>query len=249
MPETRKPFMAEIQAARRSQQMPFARSVPGATDVHPGAADLPALAAPAAPVAVDNSEVLRAIAEVGAKLDRFLTNDQVEIDRIQVEINDIAGRIRATKAEMAALRHPLADEDRFRLASEELSAVVAATEAATNTIMSSAELVEDLVNQLKARTKSADALGKYNDISDILVKIYEACNFQDLTGQRINKVVQTLTFIEERVEAMMSVWNKREFETMPLPPSLTKKDGELELHGPVAASESISQDEIDKLFG
>jgi chemotaxis regulatin CheY-phosphate phosphatase CheZ len=45
-------------------------------------------------------------------------------------------------------------------------------------------------------------------MNEAVVKIFEACNFQDLTGQRITKVVRALSFIEERVEAMMGVWNK-----------------------------------------
>jgi chemotaxis protein CheZ len=84
------------------------------------------------------------------------------------------------------------------------------------------------------------------------VKIFEACNFQDLTGQRITKVVRALSFIEERVEAMMGVWNKREFETMPLPPGMAAKDGDLDLHGPNKVDQSkgmISQADIDALFG
>ena len=77
-------------------------------------------------------------------------------------------------------------------------------------------------------------------------------NFQDLTGQRITKVVRALTFIEERVDAMMGVWHRKEFETMPLPPGTAHRDGNLELHGPNDANPKtgmISQDDIDKLFG
>jgi chemotaxis protein CheZ len=89
-------------------------------------------------------------------------------------------------------------------------------------------------------------------MNEAVVKIFEACNFQDLTGQRITKVVRALSFIEERVEAMMGVWNKREFETMPLPPGMAAKDGDLDLHGPNKVDQAkgmISQADIDALFG
>jgi chemotaxis protein CheZ len=242
MTETRRPFMAEIQAAKRAR--------PG---LGAEAAALPAAVAPAPaaapPVTVDNTAVLAAVKELSDRIDRIISVDHLEIERIQTEISDIAGRIRATKAEMAALRHPLAEEDRFRAASQELSEVVRQTEGATHQIMSAAEEIEDIVGQLKASAESAHAREKVGEITDVLVRIYEACNFQDLTGQRITKVVTALSFIEERVEAMMSVWNKKEFETMPLPPSTTKKDGDLDLHGPASSSETISQDDIDKLFG
>ncbi|PWC36337.1 protein phosphatase CheZ [Azospirillum sp. TSO35-2] len=243
MKQMTKPFMAELQKARKSGH-PFKALV------EDGAA--PALPAPVQVVQADNSDVIRAIGDLGAKLDRFLTMDAAQIDQIQVEIADISGRIKATKVEMAAIRHPLAGDDKFQQASQELSAVVAATEAATNTIMACAEELEEVVSELKSSLPEGYHNDRVNDMVDVIVRIYEACNFQDLTGQRITKVVRAMSFIEERVDAMMGLWNKREFEAMPLPPSVTKKDEDLDLHGPAEAtpdSGNISQADIDALFG
>ncbi|HYG87283.1 MAG TPA: hypothetical protein VD978_13580 [Azospirillum sp.] len=242
MKHTQKPFMAELQKSKRSNGNPY-------TAATASAATAPA-AALAGPVTVDNSEVLKAIQEVGAKLDRFLTMDVQQIEQIQTEVADISGRIKATKVEMAALRHPLAGEDRFVQASQELSAVVSSTEAATNTIMGCAEELEEIVNELKASSADGYQKDRLGDMHEVVVRIYEACNFQDLTGQRITKVVRALSFIEERIESMMNLWNRREFEAMPLPPSVTKMDGELELHGPSEETQSgnISQADIDALF-
>lgn len=240
MKQNYRPFMAELQRTKRN-----GGPAPAGADVEDHA-PLPV------PVAVvDNGDVLKAIAEVGAKLDRFLALDQIEIEKIQLEIGDISGRIKATKAEMAALRHPLAGEDRFQQASEELGAVVAATESATNTIMACTEELEEIVQELRAQMPEGYQASRINDMNDAIIRIFEACNFQDLTGQRITKVVRALSFIEERVEAMMGLWNKREFETMPLPPSITKRDGDLELHGPTEEAERgyVSQSDIDALFG
>ena len=36
--------------------------------------------------------------------------------------------------------------------------------------------------------------------------IYTACSFQDITGQRTDKVVQALRFIEQRINAMIEIW-------------------------------------------
>lgn len=239
----RRPFMAEIQMAKRSPTS------------HGGeaAATGPALPAPppAAPVNVqmDNSEVIAAIGALGTKLDRFLTVDHTQIEKIQIEISDIAGRIKATKVEMAALRHPLSNQDTFMEASEQLSAVVRATETATNTIISAAEEVEDIVNEVRSQLPEGYQNSRLKDLSDVTLRIFEACNFQDLTGQRITKVVQALAFIEERIDSMMSVWNSKEFEAMPLPPSISKHDDGLALHGPQdSQTSSISQADIDALF-
>ena len=35
------------------------------------------------------------------------------------------------------------------------------------------------------------------------MRIYEACNFQDLAGQRIGKVIATLVLIEQRIEDIL----------------------------------------------
>ncbi|GAA4251110.1 hypothetical protein GBZ26_07530 [Azospirillum formosense] len=240
-----KPFMAELQKARRTGN-PYQAAVDDASALAPALASLPS-----GPVTVDNSDVIRAISDLGAKLDRFLTMDAQQIDQIQVEIADISGRIKATKVEMAAIRHPLAGDDKFVQASQELNAVVSATEAATNTIMACAEELEEVVHELKSSLPEGYHADRVNDMNDVIVRIYEACNFQDLTGQRITKVVRALSFIEERVDAMMSHWNKREFEAMPLPPTVTKMDESLELHGPADHQEmgNISQADIDALFG
>lgn len=237
----RRPFMAEIQRAKRSP-----------TPLGDTATVMPGLPPPApAPVHVemDNSEVMAAIGALGAKLDRFLTVDHTQIEKIQIDISDIAGRIKATKVEMAALRHPLSNQDTFLEASEQLSAVVRSTETATNTIISAVEEIEDIVNEVRSQLPEGYQNSRLKDLNEVTLRIFEACNFQDLTGQRITKVVQALAFIEERVDGMMSVWNSKEFEAMPLPPSISKHDDGLALHGPSEEKpSSISQADIDALF-
>lgn len=252
-----RPFMAEMQRNRRGG--PFdgkdgkesrAAGSRGGREPEEAAAAPPQITQTI--VQVDNAEVLRAVAELHIKLDRVLTVDHEQIQGIQTEIADIAGRIKATKVEMAALRHPLAGEDKFQQASEELGAVVLATERATHTIMASAEELDDIIHELKAQLPDGYQSARVNDMGELIVRIFEACNFQDLTGQRITKVVRALSFIEERVEAMMGLWNKREFEALPLPPSIYKQDGDLDLHGPTEGlsndAGSFSQSDIDALF-
>lgn len=235
----KRPFMAERQMAERAARM---RGI----DLQAEQTD--ARAAPGG-AAMDNSAVLEAIGQLGAKLDRFLAHDHAQIEGLQVEISEIAGRIKAAKVEMAALRHPLSNEDRFHEASAQLNEVVRSTEQATNTILAAVERMETIVGEVRAQLPPGADTGRLDELGDLAIRILEACNFQDLTGQRIAKVVQALSFIEERVDAMMSLWNRREFETLPLPPDLHKKDEGLALLGPAKANESISQADIDALFG
>jgi len=234
MTRSTRPFTAELQLARREGRP---------LEVETVLAQAPVAAA-------DLGPILAAIQGLDGKIERMVGSDHQEIERIRTEISDIAGRIRTTKAEIAQLRHPLASDDKLTQASSQLGEVVSATEAATNGIMSAAEQIDEAVAELKTLAADGYQMAKVNDIADQVVRIYEACNFQDLTGQRITKVVRTLAFIEERVANMMAIWGEDELKTMPLPPSIEKRDGDMDLHGPAGnEAGNASQADIDKLFG
>ena len=77
----------------------------------------------------------------------------------------------------------------------------------------------------------------------------EACSFQDLTGKRITKVVGTMKFVEERVNAMAELCGRDEVEALADDWDLSeRRDDGMPLEGPQRAGEGISQDDIDKLF-
>jgi chemotaxis protein CheZ len=43
-------------------------------------------------------------------------------------------------------------------------------------------------------------------LGDVVIKVYEACGFQDITGQRISKVVKALYHIEGKIDALLAVF-------------------------------------------
>ncbi len=175
--------------------------------------------------------------------------DQAALDKVKTEVEAIAARITLTKQEIANLKHPLAKEDKLHSAAMELSAVVKSTEEATTAIMQVAEHLDETVREVTTHITDAYVTSRLNEMTDQITKLFEACSFQDLTGQRITKVVKTIDYIEERVETMQVIWGRKDIEKMAVTDdSIVKKDGELELHGPQAATEAISQDDIDKLF-
>lgn len=190
------------------------------------------------------------IKQLSGKIDSFITVDHTEIERIRNEVQNIATRIESTKREIASLRHPLATahDDKFTAASMELGAVVKVTEEATNGIMRNAEKIDEIVQGVRAQIQDSYAASQLQEVSDLIVNIFESCTFQDLTGQRITKVVKTLDFIEKRVDSMLEIWGKKDIEAQPMAPDLVKVDGQLKLHGPQAKTEAISQSDIDKMF-
>jgi chemotaxis protein CheZ len=220
----------------------------------------------AAPPAGDVADLRAEIKALGAKIDALGKGgvvpvatesaadvsgaEQAALDKVKAEVEAIAARITLTKQEIANLRHPLAKEDKLTSASMELSAVVKSTEEATSAIMGVAEHLDEIAREVATHVTDSYVVSRLNEMTDHITKLFEACSFQDLTGQRITKVVKTIDYIEDRIETMQVIWGRKEMERLPLPEEdgIIKKDGDLELHGPQAQTEAISQDDIDKLF-
>jgi chemotaxis regulatin CheY-phosphate phosphatase CheZ len=122
----------------------------------------------------------------------------------------------------------------------ELAAVTAGTDQATQKILAAAEEIDQLANNLSASLKGKIEQGLAQDISDHVIRIFEACNFQDLIGQRVSKVMTTLEIIEERVARAID-----EIKNAP-----ARGGGDAYLHGPRLDIDRghIAQNEIDSMF-
>lgn len=114
--------------------------------------------------------------------------------------------------------------------------------------MRNAEKIDEIVQGVRSQIQDSYVSSQLQEVSDLIVNIFESCTFQDLTGQRITKVVKTLDFIEKRVDSMLEIWGKNDIESQPMSGDLVKVDGQLKLHGPQAKAEAISQSDIDKMF-
>ncbi|WP_417685514.1 protein phosphatase CheZ [Roseibium sp.] len=157
------------------------------------------------------------------------------------ELTMIAREISRMKSEIAALRANDMTSNRIPDAGRELDAIVEATESATHSIMEAAEEI------MGADTSDAAA---YQDlVNGKMIEIFEACTFQDITGQRISKVVSTLSYIDERVTAFVD--RLRISEGMEAPAEETeaeRRQRELILHGPQHDGEGVSQNDIDAML-
>lgn len=185
-----------------------------------------------------------------AKRSGGLEPDSDDLELIRTQIEEMNEHIHKAKMQIASLRHPKAEDDRLLNAATELDAIVKDTEMATHTILESAEQIDDLAMTLKNSAPTEFVAEHVEQIAFIVTKIFESCNFQDITGQRINKVVSTLEFVEERVHNMILIWGEEAFADLPVPEDLTEDrpdDADL-LNGPQLEGEGISQDDIDKLF-
>jgi chemotaxis protein CheZ len=160
--------------------------------------------------------------------------------RLTSELNLIAGAIGGEAARTGAAGPDPAMPPMTRIA-HELEEVVDSTERATQKVLAAAEEIDQVANNLAAALTGKFEHGLAKDIQDLVIKIFEACNFQDLTGQRIAKVLATLNFVEDHVTRVLEEIKN---------PSATRRDGAQYLHGPRLETDSghVSQADIDEMF-
>ena len=173
-----------------------------------------------------------------------------EISALKTELRAMTICIEQTKREISGFKAGAKDQDHREIASLELDAIVNSTESATETILSSVEYIEEVARGIGAIASNPHIDSMIEDISSTILKIFEACNFQDITGQRIAKVVATLQYIESRVHAMVCRWGEDEISNAPPLSSevVSINDERSLLNGPQLNNSGISQDDIDMMF-
>jgi chemotaxis protein CheZ len=182
-----------------------------------------------------------ALAEITASsLQTFFETMDVAIYR---ELREIDEYIQGMKIEIGALGVNEIREKRIPAAGEELGAIIKATENATNTIMGCAEAV------MSADTNDVEAFKGL--VAENMLVIFEACSFQDITGQRIAKVVETLEHIEKRVARFAAAVHAKDLGGYLSEVEQTRAERckRLLLNGPARDGEGIGQTEVDRLLG
>jgi chemotaxis protein CheZ len=175
-----------------------------------------------------------------------------EVYQLRAEIDAMKEAITSTKREIASIHRSEFEGKGMRRVAGELDAVVGSTEQATTSILSAVEEIETSANMLRAAGVDTGNNDHVGVILERVVGLYEACNFQDLTGQRISKIVSVLQFVEERLDKMIGVWGGLEaFKELV---EFESDDGDHEkslLNGPKLDDDEghVAQNEIDALFG
>ena len=162
---------------------------------------------------------------------------------IHSELRGILLRIESLRKEIAKVRANDISDNKIPQMGRELSAIVEATEGATNSIMGAAETVLEI---------ETDNIEEYRDaVSDQMITIFEACSFQDLTGQRVTKIIETVEIIEERINLLCQMLDMSSTGEQPPEEELNakqKRKKELLLNGPALKGEGADQSAIDELF-
>jgi chemotaxis protein CheZ len=170
-----------------------------------------------------------------------------DINVLKRELVGLFGHMQRIRKELAALSPPGA-ENHFGSMSEQLDAIVAATESATNTIMEVGEGIDEAMNQARALSSDPE-LGKiFESVTEMVNRLFEACSFQDITGQRVSKVVHSAKFVEERINAVIVTWGKDELNKVVVEIKEDEDEYKKFLHGPQLPGKGVDQAEVDKLL-
>jgi len=228
--------MAEPRKIFRIEQTVAARLKPSVETAHDGLrhADI-----------IEELRALRAALAASALPAPLREGMSGETSRLSSELNLIAGAIRGGN-DASAAQVPASDADTPNKAmprvAHELNAVVEGTERATQKILAAAEEIDAAANNLSAALNGRLEQDLAQDIQDSVIKIFEACNFQDLIGQRVAKVLATLNFVEDHIGRVL--------EEIKTASASRRRYGASALHGPRLDGDPghASQDDVDAMF-
>ncbi|MBC7635314.1 MAG: protein phosphatase CheZ [Acetobacteraceae bacterium] len=151
------------------------------------------------------------------------------------EVEELGRTIATAKAEISALQVSDINASHIPSATDELDAIVAHTAAATEAILETCETLDRVAGEVSAEMAQA--------LQDATTRIYEACSFQDITGQRITKVVATLKTIDAKVALIVETFTGRRSSDVVSAPAPVVLE-----NGPQLPGQAMDQSDIDKLL-
>ena len=187
------------------------------------------------PKANNASRLLDAHGFLDRVIQQLQTLQSPHKDTLVSVLQYLSDHIRLTRSEIGALRQGDQDEQLFGNTADELEEIVTETARAANQIMDAAETVENVAATLDPAAGGA--------LMDAVTKIYEASAFQDITGQRITKVVRALQSLEDKLASLADA-----FGPAPGPGPATAEGDQALLNGPQLTKNASSQSDIDALF-
>lgn len=162
-------------------------------------------------------------------------------ERMRLELVDMANAIARTKLEIASIKPAGGSAGKIGYATNELDAIVESTEKATSEILAVIERIQEVARTLRGQGADAAICDVLNALA---IEAYTACSFQDLTGQRIRRVIDVMRFLEARIDAMIRIWRIEENSA----PHAEAAGEDPLLNGPALPGEGLAQPEIDELI-
>ncbi len=174
--------------------------------------------------------------------------DTLNVNLLEENLQALFTYVQRVRQEIASLNRAGDGVDKFATMGEQLDGIVEATMDATEIIMDAVETNANAVHELHELITDEKQTALLEKILKNQNTVFEACAFQDLTGQRIAKIIKSVSYVEERVNALREIWGHEELDKVQIDAIDERTEDERLIHGPQIKSVAISQDEIDKLF-
>ena len=190
-------------------------------------------------------EMFRPIQRQALELMDDYRREAAEVARLAQEVANLQGKLASLRQELAALRHGWGDSCVARMMLQELGAVGDETAHAAGDIVGAAEVIAGEARRLK-QSGHPENVRSAETIMGQLIKLYEACIYQDLTQQRVAKMRRQLEELAAHLDEMASI-------VQVTPDLMTSRraanDSQL-MNGPAVAGAPghLQQDEIDSYF-
>jgi chemotaxis protein CheZ len=185
------------------------------------------------------------VAAISGEVDRLLgqpltpATESETLARALAEMQGMSKLLADTRAEIVHLSPPPTG------LGDTLDAVVDETERAAMEIMQQAERAQAAAGRLHSGA-STNTKADLAEVDDAATCILMACAFQDITGQRIRKVLSAMRAVEERIATLVALMGIGQEERGAAAP--VSAEAAL-LNGPSSAAEGgLGQTAVDDLF-
>ncbi len=165
-----------------------------------------------------------------------------EANNLKTELLSLFELIQKIRQEIASINAP---HDHFNETKEQLNAIVASTAIATNEILDNAEKIGEVAEQLKESSANPDLI---NQLNDYTCNILISCSFQDISGQRISKVMKSLNHIESKINALVNIWGKDNIAQKKVESVEEIDEYKKFLNGPALPGQGLGQSDADAII-
>jgi chemotaxis protein CheZ len=157
------------------------------------------------------------------------------------EIGQVADYVARLKREIGSLKAGEVYSKRLPETVTDLKSVHVTTKAATETIMAAAEAI---------LAHDASDPSYQGFVLERVMEIMQACSFEDIAGQRIDRATDTLLDVERRLERFAKAVKIADAADLFDRRSIMREARRevLMVEGPQNAGQAIEQEAIDKLF-
>lgn len=157
--------------------------------------------------------------------------------------------VQKMRLDLASVCQPAGGGQILDSAADQINAINAEAEEATDAILSAAERIAAVSAKMGSEIKYGGARPYFDTLDTESRRILEACQVHDIISQRLARVVRTINAVEGTINALVvTLGDDGVTGVSSALDQINRKDGDLVLTGPALKDEGLVQADIDELF-